>query len=135
MNGTDILGCFGALISVIDEFSSVGTLSECFTSDVLQFLQSKRSLKENHVLPVESPSVTFTEIRCFIQSMSLDLYSQQTELDFRKLIARADMKFMCDVPLKNDQLVCLYMSFTSLTLSSLFSSVVLVEGTSSSQNA
>lgn len=134
VEGNDVLGSFGALQDVIEEFSSVEHLSQCFTSDVLQFLQLKSSFKGNGVLPIESSSVAFTEIRCSVQSMSVKLYSQQIELVGYELIAKAHMKFTCAVSLKNGNPLRLDMSFISLTLSSLLSSVVLVECTSSSQN-
>ncbi|KAI3688356.1 hypothetical protein L1987_82068 [Smallanthus sonchifolius] len=134
VEGNDVIGCFGALQDVIDEFSSVENLSRCFTSDVLQFLQSKRNLKEIHVLSVESSTVTFTEIRFCIQSMSVYLYSQQTESVSHERIAKIDMKFICSVSLKNDKPHCLNLSFSSLKLKSLFKSVVLLECTSSTQN-
>ncbi|XP_071697656.1 intermembrane lipid transfer protein VPS13 [Rutidosis leptorrhynchoides] len=135
--GNDILGCFGAFVDVIDEFSSVKDVSRHYTSDVLQFLQSKRSAKENQVPPTESSAATLTEIRCCIQSMSAKLYSQQQiEYIGSELIAKADMKFTCAVSLRNDQLLCLDISFTSLTLSSLSTSVVvLVECTTSSRES
>ncbi|KAL8217291.1 hypothetical protein R6Q57_024128 [Mikania cordata] len=131
---TDVIGCFGALQDAIDEFSSVENLSRSFTSDVLQFFQSKRNLKENHVVLVESSTVTFTEIRFSIQSMSVNLYSQQTEPVSHDHIAKIDLKFTCMISLKNDKLFCLNISFSSLTFKSLFNSVVLLECTSSSQN-
>nr|XP_043636090.1 uncharacterized protein LOC122607220 [Erigeron canadensis] len=135
VEGSDILGCFGLLGDVIEEFSSVGSLSRCFTSDVLHFFQSKRSSKENHVLPIESSTVSLIEVRCSIQAMSVNLYSQQIESLCKELVAKADMIFTCAVSIRNDKPLFLDMSFTSLTLSSLFPSVVLVECASSIQNA
>ncbi|KVH90901.1 hypothetical protein Ccrd_007067 [Cynara cardunculus var. scolymus] len=134
VEGNDVIGSFGALQDVIEEFSSVENLSRCFTSDVLQFFQLKSSYKENGLLPIESSSVAFTEIKCSVQSMSVKLYSQQIELVGYELIAKAHMKFTCALSLKNGNPLRLDMSFISLTLSSLLSSVVLVECTSSSQN-
>ncbi|XP_076908384.1 uncharacterized protein LOC143565241 [Bidens hawaiensis] len=134
VKGNDTIGCFGALQDVIDELSSIESRAQCFTSDVLQFLQSKGNLKENHV-PVESSTVTFTEIRSSIQSMSVNLYSRQTKSVSHELIAKIDMKFTCSVSLKDDKPRCLNMSFSYLQLKSLLNSAVLLECTSSNQNA
>ncbi|MFS8005994.1 putative vacuolar protein sorting-associated protein [Helianthus anomalus] len=133
VEGNDTIGSFGALQDVIDELSSVEDRSRCYTTDVLQFLHSKRNLKEKHV-PVESSTVTFTEIRFSIQSVSVNIYPPQTELVSHELLAKIDMKFTCSISLKNDKLQCLNMSFSSLQLRSLFNSVVLLECTSSTQN-
>ncbi|CAH1424589.1 unnamed protein product [Lactuca virosa] len=132
VEGSEILGCFEALLAVIDQFTSVETLSMCFTSDVSEFLNSKESFKENHVLPVpiESSSVSFTEIRCSVQSMSVELYSDKIQSDATKHIAKTDMKFSCSVSLRNDKPLSLDISFTCVTLSSMLTSVVLLECTS-----
>ncbi|KAL7589773.1 hypothetical protein Lser_V15G35826 [Lactuca serriola] len=132
VEGSEILGCFDALLDVIDQFTSVENLSMCFTSDVSEFLNSKDSFKENHVLqvPIESSSVSFTEIRCSVESMSVELYSDKIQSNANEHIAKTDMKFTCSVSLKNEKPLSLDVSFTCLTLSSMFTSVVLLECTS-----
>lgn len=125
IEGSEILGSFEALLDVIDQFTTIENLSMCYTSDISEFLKLKSTFKEDQLLPVpiESSSVTFTEIRCSVQSMSLKLPSVQS-----------DMKFTCAVSLKNEKPLSLDMSCSCLTLSSLLTSVVLLECTSSPKN-
>ncbi|CAH1430213.1 unnamed protein product [Lactuca virosa] len=114
VEGSEILGCFDALLDVIDQLTSVENLSMCFTSDVSEFLNSKDSFKENHVLqvPIESLSVSFTEIRCSVESMSVELYSDKIQSNANEHIAKTDMKFTCSVSLKNEKPLSLDVSFT-----------------------
>lgn len=104
----------------------------CFTSDVSDFLNSKDNFKENHVLsvPIESSSVSFTEIRCSVESMSVELYFVKIQSDANKLIAKSDMKFTCSVSPRSDKPLSLDILFSCLTLSSMLNSVVLLECTS-----
>lgn len=91
----------------------------------------KRSLKENNELPAESSSVNLTEIRCSVHSISIKLYTSRSESTTSKLVAKAQMQVLCYSSLRIDEPHCLDISFSSVSLFSLVSSVMLVECTSS----
>lgn len=115
---------FEGLADVINQFSLVSDLSECFKSDVVQFLQSKRSLAQNNAVSVVVSSINFTEVRCCINSLSIQLTPCQR--DSREPIATAEMKLICSASLRNDTLLSIALKFSSLELYSLPNSVVLV---------
>lgn len=75
-----------------------------------------RGLKENDELPPESSVATLTEIKCSVHSMSVKLYSSKTDMIVYKLVAEADMQFICSASLKDDKPVRLNISFSSLAL-------------------
>lgn len=118
---------FGALWDVINQFSLVPDLSKGFKSDVLQFLQLKRRLEViSDVSPVGS-SMTFTEVRCCVNSLLIKLH--HCENDSLELVAKADMQFSCSASLKNGALLSLGLAFSSLELKSLPSTLILAQCT------
>ncbi|XP_050382411.1 uncharacterized protein LOC126799284 isoform X2 [Argentina anserina] len=124
---------FQGLIDIINRFSIVSDLSECFKSDVLQFLQSKRSLAQENAAPPVVSSINYTEVRCFINSLSILLDPcQRVSQD---PLATAEMKLICSASLRNDTLSSLALSFSSLELSSLRNSIVLARCKSTSSTS
>ncbi|KAL5574177.1 hypothetical protein UlMin_023774 [Ulmus minor] len=122
---------FEALWYVIDQFSQVSDQSKCFKSDVLQFLQSTNYLKENNsAAPPIASSTVLTEVRCHIDSCLIQLYHLKE--GSRELIAKAEMLFTLSASLKDDKLLALYLSFSSLALFSLPTLVVLARCNSTS---
>ncbi|KAK3033803.1 hypothetical protein RJ639_034374 [Escallonia herrerae] len=118
---------YEALLAVGDQFSLVHNESQGFTSDILQFLQHKRSIKENSALPPESLNIIFTEIRCSVHTMSIEFYSSRRESISSTLVSKVEMRFTCSASLRDDKPVCLDMSFSSLALFSYLNSVMLAE--------
>lgn len=115
---------FEGLADVINQFSLVSDLSECFKSDVVQFLQSKRCLAQNNAVSLVVSSINFTEVRCCINSLAIQLNPCQR--DSKEPIATAEMKLICSASLRNDTLLSVALKFSSLELYSLPNSVVLV---------
>lgn len=110
-------------MDVVNQFILVSDYSKCFKSDVLQFLQLKRCLKENSAASPVASSIVFTEVKCYVHSLLLEFYG------FRKvsseLIAKGEMQFLCSASLENDSVTSFGLSFSSLALFSLPDSVIL----------
>nr|XP_011467498.1 PREDICTED: uncharacterized protein LOC101298156 [Fragaria vesca subsp. vesca] len=121
---------FQGLTDIINQFSIVSDLSECFKTDVLQFLQSKRCLAQNNEDPPVLSSVNYTEVRCYVNSLSIQLNPCQRNSE--DPIATAEMKLVCSASLRNDTLLSVAIIFSSLELSSLPNSVVLARCKSTS---
>jgi len=123
---------FEALLDVIDQFSSVDDQSKNFESDVLHFLQWKRSQKANcEVSPAASGTVSL-EVRCSVDSLLIKLYHSREGSTLPEPIAKIDVKFKCSASLVNETLMVLDLGFSSLALYSLPSSVMLAQCTGSS---
>ncbi|KAI8535314.1 hypothetical protein RHMOL_Rhmol10G0164400 [Rhododendron molle] len=129
-DGHIVLG-FEALLDIIDQFSSVDRQSEGFTSDVLQFLQFKRSVMENRASQPEASTVTLIETKCCVNALSISFYHSRSDVVSMELVARADMQFLLSASFKNEIPIFLDVSFHSLTLFSHLNSVMLGECTSS----
>ncbi|XP_058197048.1 uncharacterized protein LOC131313017 isoform X3 [Rhododendron vialii] len=129
-DGHIVLG-FEALLDIIDQFSSVDRQSEGFTSDVLQFLQFKRSVMENRASQPEASTVTLIETKCCVNALSISFYHSRSDVVSLELVARADMQFLLSASFKNEIPIFLDVSFHSLTLFSHLNSVMLGECTSS----
>ncbi|XP_052202477.1 uncharacterized protein LOC127808127 isoform X2 [Diospyros lotus] len=122
---------FEALLDVIDQFSFVDRKSEGFRSDVLQFLQFKKSMKENGAFLPKATNVAFTEIRCFVNLLSINFYHSKSDSVPFELLARADMQLFFSASLKNEMPLLMDASFHSLALVSHLNSVILAECISS----
>ncbi|KAM1717129.1 hypothetical protein COP2_025269 [Malus domestica] len=124
---------FEGLIDVINEFSQVSDLSKCFKSDVPQFLQLKRCLEQNNAVTPVVSSITFSEVKCYCKSLSIQLNGCRRDL--KEPIAKAEMQFMCSASLRDDILLSVVLSFSSLALYSLPGSVVLARFKSTSTSS
>ncbi|XP_048230004.1 uncharacterized protein LOC8267449 isoform X1 [Ricinus communis] len=118
---------FEALVDVINQFSSIGNESKYFTSDILQFFQLKRSLKESGGVPTVASGMVFTEARCCANSLSVILYQSKRDSIMEKPIAKADMQLICSASLINETPVELDLSFSSLAIHSLPDSVMIAQ--------
>ncbi|KAF8007492.1 hypothetical protein BT93_K1496 [Corymbia citriodora subsp. variegata] len=119
---------FDALLDVINQLSSVQDESKLFTSDVLQFLQTRRSInKYNTSLPVV-PSVLLTEVVVSVDSLSTKFH-HSTEDSILSPVARAETQFKCSASLRNDTAEFLNFSFSSVVLYSLHSHAILARCT------
>ncbi|XP_050228405.1 uncharacterized protein LOC126677693 isoform X2 [Mercurialis annua] len=116
-----------ALVDVINQFTSVGDESKCFTSDVLCFFQLKRSLKESgEVLPVCS-GTSFTEARCYANSVSIILHQRRKDSMASQPIAKVDMQFDCSASLINQTPTYFNLNFSTVALHSLLNSVMIAQ--------
>ncbi|XVE86346.1 hypothetical protein DITRI_Ditri18aG0027900 [Diplodiscus trichospermus] len=114
---------FEALLEIIDQFSFVYDESESYRSDVLLFLQSKRFQNENRAVSHVDASMTFSEVRCYVDSLLIQL--NRLGQDLLEPVAKAEMNFICSVSLINGTPMSLDLSFFSLALCSLLDSVLL----------
>ncbi|XP_058779187.1 uncharacterized protein LOC131653133 isoform X2 [Vicia villosa] len=116
-------GCM-AILDVIEGFSSVGDQSKCFKTDVLQFLHSKRSLKETGTaLSTLTPStITLTEVKCCTQSLMISFCHRHDGVV--ESISKGDFKFTCSASLVDDSLVSLDLRFSRLVIYSSHDSVL-----------
>ncbi|PSS01845.1 Vacuolar protein sorting-associated protein like [Actinidia chinensis var. chinensis] len=133
VKGEYIFVGFEALLDVIDQFSSVDRESKGFSSDVLHFLQFKKNIKENGAFKPEALTVTFTDVRCCVNSLAINLFHLRHDSISSELLARVDMRFLCSASFKNETLLGLDVSFLSLALFSQLNFVMLAECTSSGQ--
>ncbi|XP_062008854.1 uncharacterized protein LOC133725578 isoform X1 [Rosa rugosa] len=124
---------FEGLNDIINQFSVVSDVSECFKSDVLQFLQSKRCLAQKNAVPPVVSSINYTEVRCYINSLLIQLNPCQRVSE--DPITTAEMKFICSASLRNDTLLSVALSFSSLEICSLPNSFVLARCKSTSSTS
>lgn len=116
-----------ALMSVIDQLSSVAELSKCYMSNVLQLPRLKRWHKENVAALSDIPVITSTEVKCCFSSISIDFCRFRKDSIALEPVAMLDMQFLCYAQLRNEIPSCLELSFTSLVLYSMLSSVLLAQ--------
>ncbi|KAI7990467.1 putative vacuolar protein sorting-associated protein 13C [Camellia lanceoleosa] len=124
---------FETLLDIIDQFNSVDRISKGFTSDVLQFLQFKKGIKESGAFEPEASTVAVTETRFCVNSLSINFYRPSSDLVSLELLARTDMQFICSGSIKNEKSLFLNASFHSLALFSQLNHFMLAECTSSCQ--
>lgn len=130
-----IFSGFEALIDVIFQFSSIDEESKCFTSDVLQFLHSKRSLRESRAVPSKASNMMFTEARCFVNSLSIKFCCLKDPSISFEPVAKADMQFVFSASLRNEIPLRWDICFSSLSLYSLPNCLMLVHCISASPNS
>lgn len=88
-------------------------------------------MKENGVFLPKATNVAFTEIRCFVNLLSINFYHSKSDLVPFELLARADMQLLFSASLKNEMPLLMDASFHSLALVSHLNSVILAECISS----
>ncbi|XP_048139080.1 uncharacterized protein LOC115752507 isoform X2 [Rhodamnia argentea] len=120
---------FDALLDVINQLSSVQDESELFTSDVLQFLQSRRSINKYNTSLRVVPSMLLTEVVLSIDSLSTKLVHSTKDSILSEPVARAEMQFKCSASLRNETAELLNFSFSSVVLYSLRSHAILARCT------
>ncbi|PKA51468.1 hypothetical protein AXF42_Ash002833 [Apostasia shenzhenica] len=116
-----------ATVNVADQLSLVSKESELFSSDVFQFLQLKRKIKEEAALFPDIVVDSFLIIKIHVNALATDFtrlsVKQSTSLG---TIAKACLKLDCSATLKNGTLMSLDMHISSLLLHSFQSDMVLV---------
>ncbi|XP_057249486.1 uncharacterized protein LOC104905906 isoform X4 [Beta vulgaris subsp. vulgaris] len=108
---------FEALAEVIDMYALVDKKSMCFTSDVPGFLLLTKSLKDSSKATAEDSSMVVIDIRCCVNSMSINLISLKRDSNSRDVVGRMEMGFILSATLKNDMISCSDIQFTTLMLS------------------
>lgn len=129
-----IFSGFEALMNVIYQFSSVDAESKCFTSDVLQFLHSKRSLRESRAV-LSNVSNVITEARCFVNSLSIKFCCLKGPSISSEPVAKADMQFVFSASLRNEIPLSWDLCFYSLSLCSLPNCLLLAQCISAFPNS
>lgn len=118
---------FLALLDVINQFLLVSEKSNSYRSDALYFLKSSTCLEKKCASSSVNPIVAYSEVRCVVDSFFICLSSMRKGTS--RLIARAELKFLCSASLTNDCLSRLVISFSSLSLFSLPNYVLLARCT------
>jgi hypothetical protein len=113
-----------AIWDVIEGFSSVGDQSNCFKTDVLEFLHSKKILKETGATSstVMPSTIILTEVVCCTQSLMISFCHRHE--GFVEPISKVDLQFICSVSLVDDSLVWLDLRFSRLVICSSRDSVL-----------
>ncbi|CAJ2666738.1 unnamed protein product [Trifolium pratense] len=116
-------GCM-AIWDVIEGFSSIGDQSNCFKTDVLQFLHSKKSLKATAATSstVMPSTIILTEVVCCTQSLMISFCHRHE--GFVEAISKVDLQFICSASLVDDSLVWLDLRFSRLVICSSHDSVL-----------
>ncbi|KAH9604179.1 hypothetical protein KSS87_004595 [Heliosperma pusillum] len=118
---------FEAVSEVVDEYSLAEMKSRCFTGDVPVFLQLVESLSvKTGAIPTESSS-GITEIRCFVNHMSIRLICLNGASSSQALAAIVNTGFELSATMENDVNLRLSTQFRSLTLSSSVESTCLAK--------
>lgn len=119
------LGGFMALIGNINQFASVEDQSRCFKSDVLQFLQLTRRLKEDTAVLFPASNTTLTEFKYCIDSLCLKLKRQKNEI--LEMNYRVELQFTCSGTLRNGIVEDMNFCFALMVLYSEPKSVVMAK--------
>lgn len=98
-------------------YALVDKKSMCFTSDVPGFLLLTKSLKDSSKATAEDSSMVVIDIRCCVNSMSINLISLKRDSNSRDVVGRMEMGFILSATLKNDMISCSDIQFTTLMLS------------------
>ncbi|XP_038879510.1 uncharacterized protein LOC120071354 isoform X2 [Benincasa hispida] len=122
------LGGFMALLENINQFASVEDQSRCFKSDVLQFFQLTRCLKEGTSVFLPESNTTLTEFEFCIDSLFLKLKRQRNEL--LELNYRVELQFTCSGTLRNGIVEGMNFCFSLMVLYSVPKSVVMAKSSS-----
>lgn len=107
----------------------MGEESNLFISDVRDFLQAKKQMTEKAALLPKTSSVTFSEMRFCVRSLTLRFHQLKKDSAFSEIMAEAETQFVCSLSLIDGKPHCFDISFSSLALFSLLNSVVLAEFT------
>ncbi|XP_031091593.1 uncharacterized protein LOC115996484 isoform X5 [Ipomoea triloba] len=130
--GDSLIVGYEALVDGINQFSMIEKQSKAFKSNIYQFFEFKKLLVEDNASPPESSAANLMILRACIKSMSLRLCRTKGDSVAADVIAEANSQFTCTASFRNDELQCLKISFSTLSLFSLLNSVMLAECPSTS---
>ncbi|KAK9134941.1 hypothetical protein Syun_014271 [Stephania yunnanensis] len=117
-----------AVLDVIDQISLIDIKSKGFTSDVLQFLQFSKSLKEGNLVLPKVSDMSLTDVKILASSMSINLgCNRRSHLISSELIAKADLQFDFCASFRDDVPIGMDIYCSHLLLRSFCSSSTLVE--------
>ncbi|XP_022149965.1 uncharacterized protein LOC111018256 isoform X3 [Momordica charantia] len=119
------LGGFMALLENINQFASVEDQSRCFKSDVLQFLQLTRCLKEGTEVLFPVSNTTVTELECCVDSLFLILKQHRNEL--LEMNYRVELQFTCSGSLRNGVVKGMDVCFSSMVLYSVPKTIIMAK--------
>ncbi|KAL6005779.1 hypothetical protein ACLOJK_006352 [Asimina triloba] len=111
---------------VMDLLSRVGPESQGFTSDVLQFVQFKRNLKEESVALNDYSTETFLEAGVCVDSLSIKLHRSRSGSMSSEIVAVADMELKFTMSFRNGVLLDAAVDVPVLLLYSFHSSTILM---------
>ncbi|VFQ83984.1 unnamed protein product [Cuscuta campestris] len=133
--GVSVLVAFEALVDIINQFSLTEKRSKAYNSNTSQFLKLERQLREDNASPPASSSENLMIVNACVKSMSLRLHHTKGDSVSSDIIAEANLQFTCSASFRNDELLCLKISFSALSLFSFLNSVMLFECTPNSSFA
>ncbi|VFQ74897.1 unnamed protein product [Cuscuta campestris] len=127
--GVSVLVAYEALVDIINQFSLTEKRSKAYNSNTSQFLEFERRLREDNASPPASSSENLMIVSACVKSMSLRLHHTKGDSVTSDIIAEANLQFTCSALFRNDELLCLKISFSALSLFSFLNSVMLFECT------
>ncbi|CAN1217850.1 Intermembrane lipid transfer protein vps13A [Linum perenne] len=137
LDGCSDLNEFGALLVVVDQFSSISKDAKTFTS-VPHFLQLRRGFPVEETVECSldiTTNTAFTELRFSVESLSVTFLGPKPNLTSLEQLAKADMQFVCTASLVDDVLMDLDFSLASLLISSSLNPVILAQCTKTSSTS
>ncbi|KAI3918818.1 hypothetical protein MKX01_042138 [Papaver californicum] len=124
-----------AIANIVNQLSAVGSEAGYFKSDVLQFMQLKKSIKEGSVVLTNASSPTLIEVKCCVKLLTVKFCQSRGRGQSNNLsepVVKVDLqfifsgKFKDEIPLRVD--ICL----SNISLYSFHTSVILLRSTVSS---
>ncbi|KAK1306903.1 hypothetical protein QJS10_CPA10g00690 [Acorus calamus] len=115
-----------ATMGVVDQLSSIDMQSQYYRSDVLQFIQLKRILKESTASHDDSKE-SFMELRFYASALEIKLCHSNVNhhSNFSREVAKANMQISLSASLRNDVPRNMDLDTSGLVLYSFQNSVVL----------
>lgn len=137
LNAEDKFLCgLEAAAGIFSQYSSVGKESEIYNDDVLQFLQLKKSLKENDAVFLDISNESTVKMKFCVKALSvmfscLDIKDSSSS----EIIAKADMRVNFSAIFRNEIPLSIDVDVPCLVLYSVHSSVPLVSFISDNSNS
>ncbi|XP_026401188.1 uncharacterized protein LOC113297020 isoform X1 [Papaver somniferum] len=123
-----------AIANIVNQLSAVGSESEYFKSDVLQFIQLKKSIKEGSVVLTNVSSPTFIEVKCCVKLLTVKLCQSRggQSNNLSEPVAKADLQFIFSGKFKDDIPLSMDICLSNISLYSFHTSVILLRSIVSS---
>ncbi|XP_026406901.1 uncharacterized protein LOC113302233 isoform X1 [Papaver somniferum] len=124
-----------AIANIVNQLSAVGSESGYFKSDVLQFMQLKKSIKEGSVVLTNVSSPTFIEVKCCVKLLTIKLCQSRGRGQSNNLsepVAKADLQFIFSGKFKDDIPLSMDICLSNISLYSFHTSVILLHSIVSS---
>ncbi|MCL7024846.1 hypothetical protein MKW94_022445 [Papaver nudicaule] len=124
-----------AIAKIVDQLSAVGSEAGYFRTDVFQFMQLKKSIKEGSVVLTNASSPTFIEVKCCVKLLTVKLYKSRGKEQSNNLsepVVKVDSKFIFSGMFKDDTPLSVDICLSNMSLYSFHTSVILLRSKVSS---